>query len=102
MASSSSDAELDSAGRPPATDRKRELIVRLAQRRAASGLSQADVAERVQTSQSAIARLESDQHNAQVSTLARYPEVLGLSLDLPEAANPPAPTAEASPHCNVS
>src|SRR5260370_15752529 len=38
----------------------------------ASGLSQADVAERMQTSQSAIARLESGQHDAQVSTLARY------------------------------
>jgi repressor LexA len=85
MASSSSDAELDSAGRAPATDHKRELIARLAQRRAESGLSQADVAERMQTSQSAIARLESGQHDAQVSTLARYAEVLGLSLDLAEA-----------------
>src|SRR5260370_6404464 len=102
MASSSSDAELDSAGRPPATDRKRELIVRLAQRRAASGLSQADVAERMQTSQSAIARLESGQHNAQVSTLARYAEVLGLSLDLAEAANPAVGMAEAVPDWNVS
>jgi repressor LexA len=85
MASSSSDAELDSANRAPATARKRELITRLAQRRAASGLSQADIAERMQTSQSAIARLESGQHDAQVSTLARYAEVLGLSLDLTEA-----------------
>ena len=93
----SSDAKPNSAGQASATDRRRGLIVRLAQRRAESGLSQADVAERMQTSQSAIARLESGQHDAQVSTLARYAEVLGLSLDLVEAGSPAAGTAGAVP-----
>jgi repressor LexA len=88
MTSSGSDAGPEPAGRAPAPARKRELIARLAQRRAASGLSQAEVAERMQTSQSAIARLESGQHDAQVSTLARYAEILGLSLDLVDAADP--------------
>ncbi len=35
----------------------------------------------MQTSQSAVARLESGQHDAQLSTLTRYAEALGLSLD---------------------
>jgi repressor LexA len=38
----------------------------------------------MQTSQSAVARLESGRHDAQLSTLARYAEALGLSLDLVE------------------
>ncbi|HTU08344.1 MAG TPA: helix-turn-helix domain-containing protein, partial [Trebonia sp.] len=36
----------------------------------------------MQTSQSAVARLESGRHDAQLSTLARYAEALGLSLDV--------------------
>jgi predicted DNA-binding transcriptional regulator YafY len=36
----------------------------------------------MRTSQSAVARLESGRHTAQLSTLARYAEALGLSLDL--------------------
>jgi predicted DNA-binding transcriptional regulator YafY len=40
----------------------------------------------MQTSQSAVARLESGRHVAQLSTLARYAEALGLSLDLAEGA----------------
>ena len=44
----------------------------------------------MQTSQSAVARLESGRHDAQVSTLARYAEALGLSLDLAGDAGTPA------------
>src|ERR1022692_5328626 len=86
MAHSSSgaveDIALDPAGQAAAAAHRRELIARLAQRRAASGLSQSDVGRRMQTSQSAIARLESGQHEVQLSTLTRYAEVVGLSLDL--------------------
>jgi len=56
-----------------ATPSSRELITSLASRRAELGLSQAEVARRMQTSQAAVARLE-----AQLSTLARYTEALGL------------------------
>ncbi len=66
--------------------RQRELIARLTRRRAASGLSQAGVARLMHTSQSAVARLESGQHDAQFSTLTRYVEALGLSLDVVERA----------------
>jgi repressor LexA len=58
------------------------LIARLVDRRVTSGLSQAEVARRMQTSQSAVARLESRQHDAQLSTLTRYAEAVGMSLDL--------------------
>ena len=59
----------------------RELITWLADRRSELGLSQAEVAQRMQTSQPAVARLESQRYDAQLSTLARYVEALGLSLD---------------------
>jgi SOS-response transcriptional repressor LexA len=59
----------------------RELVTWLASRRAELGLSHAEVAQRMQTSQAAIARLESERQEAQLSTLARYAQALGLSLD---------------------
>jgi repressor LexA len=84
------DADLDSAEQTNAAARERELIARLTRRRAASGLSQARVARLMQTSQSAVARLESGQHDTQLSTLTRYAEALGLSLDLVEDTGTPA------------
>ena len=56
-----------------ATLNSRELIASLASRRVELGLSRAEVARRMQTSQAAVARLE-----ARLSTLARYTEALGL------------------------
>jgi predicted DNA-binding transcriptional regulator YafY/transcriptional regulator with XRE-family HTH domain len=64
-----------------AASQRRELAAQLAGRRAAAGLSQADVARLMRTSQSAVARLESGRHNAQLSTLVRYAEAVGLPLD---------------------
>jgi DNA-binding XRE family transcriptional regulator len=58
-----------------------ELIAWLEGRRMELGLSQAEVAQRMQTSQAAVARLESRPDDAPLSTLARYAETLGLSLD---------------------
>jgi repressor LexA len=80
----SAGADLESAHQAYTADPQRDLITRLARRRAASGLSQADVAELMQTSQPAVARLESGQHDAQFSTLTRYAGALGLSLDFVE------------------
>jgi len=64
------------------------LIASLARRRAELGLSRAEVARRMQTTQAAVARLE-----AQLSTLARYTEALGLlAEDPPPRAYPRAPS----------
>jgi repressor LexA len=44
----------------------------------------------MRTSQSAVARLESGQRDVQLSTVIRYAEALGISLDLVEDTKPPA------------
>ena len=80
-----------------AVARQHELIARLTRRRAASGLSQAGVARLMQTSQSAVARLESGQHDVQLSTLTRYADALGLRLDVVEFAAPDAVCSAADP-----
>ena len=96
--SSGVEADLESAFRTDGDGRERELIERLARRRTESGLSQTQVAELMQTSQSAVARLESGRHDVQLSTLARYAEVLGFALDLTEntAAQTEAPGEDLS------
>ena len=52
--------------------------------RAESGLTQAEVAERVGTTQSAIARLESatPKHSPSIATLQRYARALGYRLEV--------------------
>jgi transcriptional regulator with XRE-family HTH domain len=52
--------------------------------RAAAGLTQAEVAKRVGTSQSAIARLESARgaHSPSIATLQRYAKALGCRLEI--------------------
>lgn len=52
--------------------------------RARSGLTQADVAMRVGTTQSAIARLESGarKHSPSIATLQRYARALGFRLEI--------------------
>lgn len=52
--------------------------------RAATGLTQADVAARIGTTQSAIARLESPvgKHSPSIATLQRYASALGYRLQL--------------------
>ena len=57
-----------------------ELIGRLAAVRSSLGLSQTDVAARMGTSQSAIARLESGQADVRLSTLTRYAAALDVSI----------------------
>ena len=75
-----------------AAARKDDLISRLARRRAASGLSQADVARLMETSQSVVTRLEAGQNDTQLSTLIKYAEALGISLDFTECAEAPLST----------
>lgn len=57
-----------------------ELIGRLTERRVRLGLSQADVASRMGTSQPAVARLESGRSDTRLSTLARYAQALDTTI----------------------
>jgi transcriptional regulator with XRE-family HTH domain len=52
--------------------------------RAESGLTQAEVAERIGTTQSAIARLESAEprHSPSIATLQRYAKALGYKVEV--------------------
>lgn len=59
--------------------RRRSLTGQLASRRQGLGLSQTEVASRMGTSQSAVARLETG-GDARLSTLLRYADALGLDL----------------------
>jgi transcriptional regulator with XRE-family HTH domain len=62
-------------------DRRREVIEELAEARRASGVSQTEVAARMGTSQSAVARLESGELDARMSTLERYAAAVGRTVD---------------------
>ena len=60
---------------------RRELTTALVSRRVELGLSQTEVAARMGTSQSAVARLESGDADVRLSTLERYAAALGQRLD---------------------
>lgn len=62
-------------------DRRRALIDGLAAARRASGTSQTEIAARMGTSQSAVARLESGELDARMSTLERYAAAVGHTVD---------------------
>jgi predicted transcriptional regulator len=62
--------------------RRRAVIAELAGARRAAGLSQTEVAARMGTSQSVVARLESGAIDARLSTLQRYAAAVGHDLDL--------------------
>jgi predicted transcriptional regulator len=61
--------------------RRRELIDELVRARQESALSQTEIAARMGTSQSAVARLESGDLDARLSTLERYAAALGQTVD---------------------
>jgi transcriptional regulator with XRE-family HTH domain len=61
--------------------RRRALTADLVARRRALGLSQTEVAARMGTSQSAVARLETGSADVRLSTLERYAAALGQRLD---------------------
>ncbi|HZB71745.1 MAG TPA: helix-turn-helix transcriptional regulator [Acidimicrobiales bacterium] len=62
-------------------DRRRRLVDELVSRRRARGLSQTEVAARMGTSQSAVARLEASAGDLKVSTLERYAAAVGSSIE---------------------
>ena len=61
--------------------RRRGLIEELVRARRESELSQTEIAARMGTSQSAVARLESGDLDARLSTLERYAAALGRTVD---------------------
>ena len=70
-------------------ERRQSLTTELATRRIELGLSQTEVAARMGTSQSAVARLEAGDSDVRLSTLERYVGALGLSLDVTMRARRP-------------
>jgi ribosome-binding protein aMBF1 (putative translation factor) len=67
--------------------RTRRLLRSLAARRRELGLSQTQVAARMRTSQSALARLEAGGADPRVSTVERYAHALGEELAHQRAAS---------------
>jgi predicted transcriptional regulator len=61
--------------------RRRELIDELVRARQENDLSQTEIAARMGTSQSAVARLESGGLDARLSTLERYAAALGYTVN---------------------
>jgi ribosome-binding protein aMBF1 (putative translation factor) len=70
---------------------RRQLVADLTVRRQEAGLSQTEVAARMGTSQSAVARLEAGEADARASTLERYAAAIGgqISWALHDADRPP-------------
>jgi predicted transcriptional regulator len=61
--------------------RRHALADALSSKRGEVGLSQTEVAARMGTSQSAVARLESGDADVRLSTLERYAAAIGQQLD---------------------
>jgi predicted transcriptional regulator len=61
--------------------RRRDLMAELVRARRESELSQTQIAARMGTSQSAVARLESGGLDARLSTLERYAAALGQTVE---------------------
>lgn len=62
-------------------DRRRALASELVSARQNSGLSQTEIAARMGTSQSAVARLERGDADVRMSTLERYAAALNRTVD---------------------
>jgi len=62
--------------------RREQMVEDLVARRLELGLSQTEVAARMGTSQSAVARLESGEADFRLSTLERYAAAVGRVLDV--------------------
>lgn len=64
-----------------AARRRRLLLRELAKNREELGLSQAEVAARIGTSQSALARLERGEGNPTLATVDRYASAMGKKIE---------------------
>ncbi len=64
-----------------AAERTRALVRALALARERAGLTQADVARRMGTTQPAVARLERGEADPRLSTVERYAEVVGWRVE---------------------
>jgi transcriptional regulator with XRE-family HTH domain len=62
------------------SEQRRRLVADLTAQRRSAGLSQTQVAARMGTSQSAVARLETGEADVRVSTLERYAAAIGSQL----------------------
>ena len=62
------------------SEQRRQLVADLTTQRRSAGLSQTEVAARMGTSQSAVARLETGEADVRVSTLERYAAAIGSQL----------------------
>ena len=63
-------------------DERRQFVNELVQERQRLGLSQTEVAARMNTSQSAVARLEAGELDIRLSTLQRYAAAVGRALQV--------------------
>ena len=63
------------------SERRGNLLAELAGARQHLGLSQAEVAARMGTSQPSVARLESGESDARLSTIERYSAALGIEIE---------------------
>lgn len=61
--------------------RRKQLLAELADKRRELGLSQTEVAARMGTSQSTIARLEAGEGDVRLSSVERYAEALGTTVE---------------------
>jgi predicted transcriptional regulator len=61
-------------------ERRQALLAELVMHRRSAGLSQTEVAARMGTSQSSVARLEAGQADVRLSTLERYAAAVGSRL----------------------
>ena len=75
-------------------EERRRLVTDLTAERQAARLSQTEVAARMGTSQSAVARLESGEADARASTLERYAAAIGCQITWRLQAGAPPPRRE--------
>ena len=62
------------------SEQRRGLVAELAGQRQAAGVSQTEIAARMGTSQSAVARLEAGEADVRASTLERYAAAIGTEI----------------------
>jgi hypothetical protein len=76
---------------------RRRLVTELTAERQAARLSQTEVAARMGTSQSAVARLESGEADARASTLERYAAAIGHQITWELRSSGPSAAREGGP-----